>query len=363
MAVTPSAESLEQYFRGIFPGCRLLEFKPIGKGVHGAGYGVSLMTQEGKKDFVLKDISPGGLGHDYPSDRAAVLLLALENYGNLPLHVKALDVLSLQGDGTLKAVGGGKEYFLLMEEAKGVSYFKDLEGFSKKDRLDEKDREKIRLMAAYLAEIHSVKKDSKALYLRKLRDIIGHGECLMGVFDTYPDGVLSHKEMAAIEKKCLDWRAALKGKWKRLSQIHGDFHPGNIWWGGRTPPLHGRQPSSKAGGMTLLDRSRGEWGEPADDVTALTINYVFFSIKRHDSLCGPYLEGLKLFFRLYIESTGDTEILEVPAPFYAFRGAVVANPIFYPELSVKQRAMIFDFVRGVLEAERFDPERADEYMK
>ena len=50
------------------------------------------------------------------------------------------------------------------------------------------DKKKIRAMAVYLAEIHAMKKDSKTLYWRKLRDTIGHGECLMGVFDTYPDG-------------------------------------------------------------------------------------------------------------------------------------------------------------------------------
>lgn len=345
--------SLEGYFRGLFKRPRLRDFRALGSGVHGTGFLVTLDTEEGEKTYVLKDIAPGGLGHDYPSDRAAVLLLALDTYGGLPRHVKAVEVLSLQRDGTLKSVGGGKDYFLLMEKAEGTSYFRDLEEMAGKDRLEKADREKISVMAAYLKRIHSRKKKSRTLYLRRLRDIVGHGECLMGVFDAYPPGVLSYREMAGIEKRCIDWRARLKEKHPRLSQVHGDFHPGNIWFTGGAP-------NDK--GLCLLDRSRGPWGEPADDLTALTINYVFFSIKRFNALRGPYDEALRLFFSEYIRMTGDREVLEILAPFYAFRGAVVANPAFYPELTLRQRKLIFRFVRKVLEARRFAPERAREYI-
>lgn len=55
-------------------------------------------------------------------------------------------------------------------------------------------------MTSYLSDIHSIKRDSKSLYWRKIRDTIGHGECLMGVLDTYPEGILSYKEMANMEK-------------------------------------------------------------------------------------------------------------------------------------------------------------------
>jgi|Deesub1362A_J573_1020465.scaffolds.fasta_scaffold00268_24 hypothetical protein len=354
-------ESLEGYFRNIFKGCWLADFKALGAGVHGTGFLITLETEQDRKTFVIKNISPEGLGHDYPSDRAALFLLAHDSYGRLPRHVKAVDVLSLQPDGTLKSIGGGKDYFLLMEHAEGVSYFKDLEDFSKKERLDKTDREKIKVMAEYLKKIHSKKKESRTLYLRKLRDIIGHGECLMGVFDTYPKGVLSYKEMAEIEKQCIDWRARLKDKYTRLSEIHGDFHPGNIWFEESTSV--GKERRLLKERLCLLDRSRGRWGDPADDVTALTINYVFFSIKHYNAVKGPYLEGFKLFFDEYIRLTGDEEVLEVLAPFYAFRGAVVANPVFYPELTPRQRRLIFRFVKRVLSLKRFVPDNVNKYLR
>ncbi len=123
----PERAALERYFRGVFRGCSLRVLRRLGRGVHGAGYLVTLDTAQGRKSYVIKGISPEGLGHDYPSDRAGMLLLALNNYNKLPSHVKALDVLSLQEDGTfLKSIGGGTEYFLLMEHVKGTSYFNDL---------------------------------------------------------------------------------------------------------------------------------------------------------------------------------------------------------------------------------------------
>jgi hypothetical protein len=343
-------QPLEAYLRGIFgPDTRLTEFKRLGAGVHGTGFLVEVETKDGRKSYVLKDLSPEGLGHDNPSDRAAVFLLALDNYNKLPKHIRALDVAALHEDGSLHSIGGGKEYFLLMEKAEGVNYFDDLGEFSMKKELEDKDKKKIRLMTSYLAEIHSFKKDSKTLYWRKLRDTVGHGECLMGVFDTYPDGTLMYDEMADIVKKSVDWVAKLKPQYRRLSQVHGDFHPGNIWF-------------KDSSDFILLDRSRGPWGDPADDITALTINYIFFSVKHHGDVRGPYIEGLNLFFEEYIKLTGDTKLNDVVAPFFAFRGAVVANPVFYPELTPEQRRLIFNFVNNVLDSDRFELKKVNDYL-
>jgi len=236
-----------------------------------------------------------------------------------------------------------------MEKVEGTDYFNDLDSFAHKERLENQDIEKISSMARYLAEIHAVKKDSKTLYWRKLRDTVGHGECLMGVFDIYPDGAVPYEVMTNIIKKSVDWIYRLKPRYKRLSQIHGDFHPGNIWF-------------KNGDDFILLDRSRGPWGEPADDVTALTINYIFFSLKNHGDVRGAYLEGLRLFFEEYIKATGDEEITGVVAPFYAFRAAVVANPIFYPELGAEARQKIFRFADNVLSQAAFSVERVNEYL-
>ncbi|BCB95085.1 hypothetical protein JZK55_00070 [Dissulfurispira thermophila] len=343
--------AVKSYLKDKFKDAFYVEITRLGAGVHGAGFLIEIQTEQGISQYVVKGLFPEGLGHDYPSDRAQVFLLDLETYNELPRHAKAIDVLAEMPDGSIKSIGGGKEYYLLMERVEGRDYFNDLREFSKKQGLEQADIKKIKAMTSYLSDIHSVKKDSRSLYLRKIRDIIGHGECLMGVFDIYPEGVLSYEDMAEIEKMCIDWRARLKSKTHRLCQIHGDFHPGNIWFKG-----------VRDIDFVLLDRSRGPFGDAADDVTALCINYIFFSVMYYGDVRGAYLEGLNLFLEEYIKQTNDNELLEVVAPFFAFRGAVVANPVFYPELTEDARNKIFRFIRFVLSSERFDINRVNSYM-
>jgi hypothetical protein len=342
-------EALKAYLLKEYRGLDEINIRKLGSGVQGSGFLVEMKTGDVIKSYVVKALLTEHFGHDYPSDRAAVFLLDLDEYKTLPQHVKAVDVLSEMEDGSIKSIGGGKEYYLIMERGAGRHYFHDLTALSQKSRLEISDIEKIKAMTSYLAAIHSVKKDSKTLYWRKLRDTVGHGECLMGVFDTYPDGTLDYDEITAIIKKSVDWIYRLKPYYNRLSQIHGDFHPGNIWF---------RDDSD----FILLDRSRGPWGEPADDITALTINYIFFSVKEYEDIRGPYLEALNLFFEEYIKLTRDTQLYEVVAPFFAFRGVVVANPVFYPELTSGQRRLLFNFVNNVLAADRFELERVHDYL-
>ncbi len=351
-------KAIKAYAKQKFKDAVSVNITKLGAGVHGAGFLIEIQTPDGLNQYVIKGLSPEHFGHDYPSDRAQVFLLDLETYNNLPKHAVAVDVLAEMPDGGIKSIGGGREYYLLMERVEGVDYFNDLRGFSKKESLEAADIDKIKKMASYLAGIHSFKKDSRTLYLRKIRDIVGHGECLMGVFDTYPEGVLSYSEMAEIEKACVDWRARLKTKTHRLCQIHGDFHPGNIWF--KNPPS---SPLKKGGfvDFVLLDRSRGPYGDAADDITAMCINYIFFSLIYHNEVKGPYLEGLNLFFKEYISQTKDDELFGVLAPFFAFRGAVVANPVFYPDLGKESRDKIFTFIRNVLLAGRFELSKINEY--
>ena len=113
----------------------------------------------------------------------------------------------------------------------------------------------------------------------------------------------------------------------------------------------------------VLDRSRGEWGEPADDVTCITINYLFASLLRSGRLEGPFENLFMRFWENYLQHTNDSELLDVAAPFYAWRGLVVASPLWYPRLPVDVRRAVFNFIVNVLADERFDYSAVNRYLK
>jgi aminoglycoside phosphotransferase (APT) family kinase protein len=165
--------------------------------------------------------------------------------------------------------------------------------------------------------------------------------------DSYNDHRLG-AELRAIEKKCVDWRWKLKPRAWRLRQVHGDFHPWNILF-------------REGADFSVLDRSRGEWGDAADDVTCLTLNYLFFSLQRSGRLEGAFERLWRRFWERYLERTRDAELLEAAGLFFAFRGLVMANPLWYPALDTGVRAKLLNFIRNVLDEERFDPARANAY--
>ena len=115
--------------------------------------------------------------------------------------------------------------------------------------------------------------------------------------------------------------------------------------------------------MVALDLSREEYGEPADDISALTMNYVFVSVWQTGRFVDSLRRLIEIFFETYMAETGDEELVRVIAPFYAFRGFVVAHPLYYPELISSQRRTIVNFIRNVLDSEEFNFKEIHSYLK
>jgi hypothetical protein len=114
--------------------------------------------------------------------------------------------------------------------------------------------------------------------------------------------------------------------------------------------------------FTVLDRSRGEWGEPADDVSSMMINYLFLSLQTCGKLSGPFETLYQLFWKTYLEGTQDNQMKNVMQPFLAWRSLVLANPIWYPRLDPSVRITLFRFIDRILESNTFEPERVNEYL-
>ncbi|MEM3550388.1 MAG: phosphotransferase [Candidatus Bathyarchaeia archaeon] len=326
------------------------------KDLKGFGYGfpyvIEFLVNSEPKRVVLETMRPGGFGHDYPSDRAQILLWQHSAFNKLPQHVRSVDVGALTADGKhLKSLGDCGEFFILTEYVEGSLYRLDLDRIKDFGRLSHLDERRCLALSDYLVNIHSVKREAPWLYVRRVRELIGHGECIMGLLDSYPSGLdfIDEKQLIDIEKSSVMWRWRIKRKTHRLSQVHGDFHPWNIMF-------------HKNVDFTVLDRSRGEWGEPADDVAALTINYIFYSLQKYGELSGAFERLFRLFWKNYLEKTGDEEIFEVIQPYYAWRGLVVASPIWYPDLTRDIRLKLLNFVKNVLRQEKFDIEAVNSYV-
>lgn len=312
------------------------------------GYGTPLKirftSDKEPKTVVLNTVKPGPFGHQTMPDRAGIILTQYNTYNQLSRHVKAIDVGAFTHSGPFKSLSDVNELFLITEHIEGKEYFQDLDRIKTTGKARILDHQRVKALAGYLAEIHSEKHHDPKYYERRTRELVGHNECLMGLTDSYP---MDHEWitpgfLAGIEKKAIDWRWRLKKLSHRLSTVHGDFHPFNILFREKTE-------------FTALDRSRGNRGEPADDVAGLSINYLFWGLLHKKKFTKPFKELWESFYDTYLKKTEDLEVLQVIPPYLTWRALVVASPVWYPNYPSDIRKKILNFANNILDIEALDP--------
>ena len=347
----PSREELEHYLTALLGRqARIAFVERLGgdEGGKGFGYGALLRVSlvDHARDLVLHRAGTRCFGHDTPADRAYDSLLAYETYGALPGHVRAIDVGSIDAAGRMTSLGGARDFFFVTEYAEGHPYHRELASAAERDRAVPAEVEHAETLALHLARIHQLRRRAPELYKRRLRQLVGGDECIAGTLDAYDGrdlrGYASPELLLAIESRCVRWRHKLKGYTGRLCRVHGDFHPWNILF-------HGDRP-------IFMDRSRGAWGEAADDVAALAINFVFFALVARGRFAGAMATLWRRFFERYLEATDDGRLGEVIAPYFAWRALVLASPLWYPGIGAPVRRALFHFAARVLDEERFDHE-------
>ena len=334
------------------PDARLMGMERLGEGLHGAAYLIKFRTVAKEKRLIMKTLFPSDFGHDHFSDRAQVLLLANANYNKMEKHIRSVDVVGESLD-RLISLKDAQEFYIIMNEASGTPYFKDLDMILKQGRLMDVDIKRAQMLGRFLAQIHAEiyrGENAESLYRRRIRELIGHGECIMGIIDTY-DSVdfTTDSELVEYAGKCLSWWGKIRDKKERLCIVHGDYHPGKIWFEGDE--------------FTLLDRSRGSWGEAADDVSCLSINYIPYAIKETGTFKGSFADLFREFLNSYLENTKDSGIFHVIQPFFAFRILVIANPRFYPDDRTETKRKLLNFGQSVLETKQFKIEEIANYIE
>jgi aminoglycoside phosphotransferase (APT) family kinase protein len=320
------------------------------------GYGrpflVAFRVKAQKEKLVFHRIRRNAFGRERQDDRVAAVWLDFRTFNRLPHHVPAVDMVIHTQEGKVCSIQGADEALLVTAYRPGEPYARDLMRIQRDGLARPLDFKRTEALASYLAEIHQVTHEDPMLWRRRLRDLVGHGEGIMGLTDSYPEkaGYVTGQELRSIEEMANRWRWRLKGQSHRLSQVHGDFHPFNI--------LFERQLE-----FHLLDRSRGEWGEPGDDVSCFTINYLFFSLQRSGRFEGPFRELHDRFWERYLAIRPDQRLSAVIQPWFAWRALVLASPVWYPDIPENLRQKILGFARRILESRHYDYSRVDAYLE
>jgi aminoglycoside phosphotransferase (APT) family kinase protein len=320
------------------------------------GYGRPLLVEykagERRIQEVFHCIRRNAFGRERDDDRVAAVWLDFRTFNRLPRHVPAKDMVILTAEGTVQSIRSAEEVLLVTAYRPGHLYAEDLLRIRDEGIVQPLDIRRVEVLAAYLSEIHQVKYEDPALWRRRLRDLVGHGEGIMGLTDSYPQGLpyVTETELRSMEELANHWRWRLKPLSHRLSQVHGDFHPFNILF-------------EEDLCFHILDRSRGEWGEPADDVSCMTINYLFFSLQRYSGLKEPFRELHDRFWESYLALEPDVGLALAIQPWLAWRALVLASPIWYPTISEGVRRKLLVFARRVMLTDQYEYQQVDQYLE
>jgi Phosphotransferase enzyme family len=342
----------------LFPGTSIVEVSALAPDSGAAdtlkaeGYGspLRLVLRDAagrERAVVFRTATSDVFGHDRRSDRAAEVLLDWDTFGLVPGHVRVLDTGAVLRGGGLLSLGEAGEFYLLTDWAPGSPYADDLRRVVAEARCNDLDRARADALARHAARIHGEKIADADRYRRSVRDLLGHGEGIFGIVDGYAPETpgAAPERLRRIEESCLAWRWDLRTREGRLARTHGDYHPFNVIFEEGTR-------------FTLLDASRGCVGDPADDVTAMAVNYFFFAAASPQAWKDGTGPLWRIFWATYLEQSGDGEILQVLAPWLAWRCLVVACPRFYPRLPAQARDRMLRLAEQSLSGEAFDPANA-----
>jgi len=265
------------------------------------GYGHPLFIEfvrgdaEQTEQVVFHTMAADQFGHERRSDRARHLLLDHETFNALPRHVPSLDVGAIGADGTLISLGAAGEFFHLSQYVPGELYAHDLPRIAAADRAAAADAKRVRILADYLAQIHAHRKTDVALYRRRIRDLLGDGEGIMGMLDSYPaDFALAPPfRLQTIEEHCYDLYAR---------DYFAHVTPEGLRPSDRALDAgfcHRFVGENLAAGQPTLERVMTAWEEsPAHNTNMLEPDYVYVGMARYVAPNGRIFWGQLMAFHV-----------------------------------------------------------------
>ena len=356
-------ERLHRLVTRRFPGARIVAVQALGADVEsgsvttkGVGYGVPLRIDVEiageRRSLVLHTATANAFGHDRRADRAAEAILASDTFGAIPRHVPVLDVGAFRAEDDAVSLRDTGEFYLLTAWGNGEPYAQSLRRIAETSTVQEADLQRVDHLADYLVSLHAERLSLPFAQERAFRDLFGSGEGIFGIVDGYAGGApgAAPARLRSIEQLCLAWRWRLKRAERPLVRTHGDFHPFNVLFDAKNE-------------LVLLDTSRGSAGDAADDVTCMALNYPFFALQHEGAWQRAFSQLWQRFWIRYLRKSGDLGVLDVAPPFLAWRGLVLASPVWYPELSASSRGKILDFVEAALRMDSFAPDLVEQMFR
>jgi hypothetical protein len=320
------------------------------------GYGVPLLvryrTMGSEKRVVFRTQGANWFGHDRRSDRACLSLLAADTFADQPRHIAVRDVGAIRGD-ELISLRDSAEFYLVTNYVAGTLYADDLRRVESRGHCVDLDLARVDTLARHLAEVHAVVPASNRpqVYTRAIRDLIGSGEGIFGIVDSFPPDFEHAKQLFRIEELAVQWRWRIgRQEASLLRRTHGDFHPYNILF-------------REGVDFTALDASRGGAGDPADDLAALSINYLFGGLRHPEAWPNGFGLMWRAFYKQYISYAKNERALENMAPFMAWRALVLSSPAWYPDIAQSVRAALLGLAVHWLEGTPFDPETIEASLR
>ena len=304
---------------------QIKEIQDLGTGVHGHAYKAISLENE---SFIIKEFMDSGRNLEFNEDRLREALLHKRTANQTPGHIKVHDIIQLENN-KLTPINESNP-IIVMEEALYDEYFSDLNNISKNQQLTERDKERIKILAQKIAEIHK-HKEPKEHYLRYLRDWFG-----LGILDLTNELTnFTQKETQLVNHLFIDWQHLLAKNSDRCTRIHGELFPGTIKLG----------PNNE---FVTYDMRRIGAGEPADDTGSVIYNFLFQSILDHKKIIPCFEEAAKLFLNEYIKHSKDKEITKFLPVYMAYRCLICTHPTIVPipkETKMQLKKLLFNLLK------------------
>lgn len=174
-----------------------------------------------------------------------------------------------------------------------------------------------------------------ALYNEGIRSVLTDPDLTFSVLTGFSsdDGLLpedAQKELIGLMYTTIRrWH----GRGDRVRALHGDFWGGNIFI----------RPDDS---VYVIDFSRAPWGDPALDVGWFISPILWLY---HETGNVYYRELIDMWFRFYVEKTGDKEIYEAVVLVMGWVGVINVYPRFFSDRNTPQGKQFMKHIFGYSE--------------